>query len=451
MRRRNGIAARPSAPAFVVLVALAVLFVSATPALALSRGAQKSRLITYAALAQNNSLRYLHTTWFAGTYRYTTVPVNSITEATGTADSTATIEMLVPPGGFGGSGDAQENRVRKQASASYATALALTNGTYNPGRTGVSNTEALRRVVAWNNALALSHVRHEWGNSWQSALWTYYLGAGSKRVWSSLPTATQELVRASVAQEADHLLAIPPPYYRNASGAIVSPGDSKSEENAWNAALLFLAARYWPADPHAAQWEAQGRCYAVTAYATRAQVGRDGRIQGSNLNNNGTVTNHGIVHPDYMATCGEMLIKDRLISAWTGTPMAPECGNGFALVWNGLTHAKFSGRSWAKPGGTIYRVNSKRQPTNAIYYPQGTDWSVARRHNHALMSVTAFLFRLDSTAYYRSGAYLLGVLAQQKRHADGRIFNAGETRFTEDEQFGAVCSAEMVEGLVRVP
>ena len=39
------------------------------------------------------------------------------------------------------------------------------------------------------------------------------------------------------------------------------------------------------------------------------------------------------------------------------------------------------------------------------------------------------------------------VIGQQSRHKDGRIFSAGETRFTEAEHFGAACAAEMVETL----
>ena len=444
------------------------LLCGATPAQAVSRVTKAKTLRNMAIQSQSNSLRYLHTTWFNANYRYATIGVASITEATGAAGSTGTIELLRPAHGFSTASSDQFvvptktfspasatqpsiGTTRRQASAMYATALALGNGTYNEHRVGVSRAEALRRTVAWTNALALSHARHEWGGSWQSALWTYYLGAGSKRIWSDLPTCTQELVTQAVAEEADRLVMTPAPFYKNARGKIVYPGDSKSEENAWNATLLFCASRmYGSVDAtRAAQWEAQGRCYALTAYATPSQVGTDPRIQGSNLNPDGTVINRNKIHPDYMATAGEMQTKYVLTSAWTHTRVAPECGNGLNAVWHALTKLKFPVRKFMKPGGTIYRVGAHGVVSAGIYYPQGSDWSKYRRHDMALMDVTMFVVGKDA-GYNWARAHIGYLLNQQARHKDGSVFSKGETRFTEEEQFAAACSAEMVETLSLV-
>jgi hypothetical protein len=277
------------------------------------------------------------------------------------------------------------------------------------------------------------------------------LGASSKKVWSSLPTCTQELVTASVVAEANRLLAISPPYYRDASGKIVSPGDSKSEENAWNAAFLFLAARmYSDGDPSlAASWESQARRYALTAYATPDQVSATSRIHGSNLNLNGTVVNHHIIHPDYMATSGEMKAKYLLVAVWTGTPETWECRNRFTRVWQGLTQVKFSAKQFKKPGGTIYRVGKHGAATADIYYPQGTDWSQKRRENFALMDVSMFAAG-HNYAYSWARAHITYVLAQQGRHADGSVYSSGETRGIGEEQFAAASAAEEVELLKTV-
>lgn len=455
--------------AVVGLVALALLGVVPAPALAASRASRARQLRGLAIREQNSSLRYLHTTWFNANYQYETVPIASITEATGTADTSGTIELLRPPGGFspkssdpGGGAQlglsfepattgASLGSTARQASTSYATALALANGTYNPGRVGVSSAEALRRVVAWNNALALSHVRAEWGRNWQSGLWAYYLGASSIRVWGSIPDCTKQLVTKSVADEANRLLKIPPPFYRDAKGKIIYPGDSKAEENAWNASLLFLAARMFSSGDAttAAKWEAQARCYALSAYATPNQVGIDPRITGSNLNADGTLVNHGIIHPDYMATAGEMETKYVLVSAWSQTPLAPECQNRFTTVWSGLTKVKFRVGKYRKPGGTIYRAGKRGVATTKIYYPQGTDWSPTRRQNMALMDVAIFVAGHDYS-YGWANAHLNYVLRQQARHKDGRVFSPGETRYTDEEQFAAACAAEMSETLRRV-
>jgi hypothetical protein len=179
------------------------------------------------------------------------------------------------------------------------------------------------------------------------------------------------------------------------------------------------------------------------------QVGTDPRIQGSNLNSDGTVVNHGIIHPDYMATAGEMQVKYILVSGWSRSIEATECLNRFTTVWNGLTRVKFKVGKYKKPGGTIYRVGSHGVSTANIYYPQGTDWSKVRRHNMALMDVAEFVAG-HGAGFSWGKAHIKAVIAQQARHKDGRVFSPGETRFGEDEQFAAVCAAEMVESLRMV-
>ncbi len=470
---------RVKLPRIIGLVVLAVLMLSAAPADALSKKAMAKTLRNLAIKEQNNSLRYLHTTWFRSAgYRYAAVPVTSIVEASSTAGVTGSIEVLRPPAGFSTIGSSETHAkaiqfsspmaaaagpvsgsTRMQASVSYATALALANGTYSAKRVGVSRAEALRRTVAWTNGLALSHARGEWGENWQSALWTFYLGAGSKRIWNSLPVYTQELVAKAVAAEADRLLAIPPPYYKDATGRVLTPGDSKAEEDAWNAGLLFLAARmYASGDPvKASQWDAQARWYALVAFATPDQVGKDGRIRGSNINSNGTLINHSIIHPDYMVSPGEMKAKGLIVSGWTRTHLPSEFSNRSTTMWHGLTAVKFHHGPYRKPGGTIYRTKTVRShgkkrkvATANIYYPQGTDWSTVRRHNIALMDVAVFVSG-HTYAYPWGKAHIGFILKQQARHKDGHIFSKGSTRFAGDEQFAGACAAEMVEtlGLVR--
>jgi hypothetical protein len=443
---------------------MAIVMASASPALAQSRASKAWQLRKVATKAQNNSLRYLHTTWYRSAYRgFTFVPVSSVVEASCTVGAPGSLRLLGPKTGFtttsldqrgtrariiAGGTKVGASTTRQQASAAYATALALANNTYDARKVQVSQDVARKRTVGWINSLALSHARREWGLSWQSALWTYYLGAGSKKVWSSLPECTRELVGRAVAEEADRLLAIDPPFHRDASGTVVIAGDSKAEENGWNAALLFLAARMYKsvAPEKADQWEAQGRWYALSANATPDQVGTDPRIIGSNLNVDGTVTNHGIIHPDYMASTGEMQAKYLLVTQWSRSGLPSEYSNRFMDVWRGLTVRKFRVGPYWKPGGLIYRVGSRGVATANIYYPQGADWSKRRKHNFALMDVAVF-FAGHDVGYKWAGAHLSALVKQQARHKDGHILSKGESYFKEEEQFGAVCSAEMVEAL----
>jgi hypothetical protein len=425
----------------VLLVALAVALSAvvgwASPALAKTRSAQRLDLLALSTKASNSSLKYLHGTWWKGLYQYRSI------SATTSAGTTETLQVADPPAGF----SAGEAPIRSQASALYATALALSNRTYSAKTIGVSGTEARHRVVAWTNGLAYSYQVDGWGRSFQSALWVYYLAYGAHLNWSALPQTTRDRVDAAVAAECDYLLAQPAPFYEDASGTVLHPGDSKSEENAWNGTLLLYAARAYPANPHATSWDAQGRCYNLTAYSSPQEVSTDPRLKGSNVNADGSVTNGGLaVNPDYIMTQAEFIAKCALMGSQTKTPVAREIYNNQTLLWHALTTVKYPVPPFAKPGGTIYRMGSK-SPTANMYFPSGTTRSRVRKFNAAQTDVECFASRIDPKAYDWAKAHLTALLGQQKRHKDGRVFSSGETKFPEDEQFAAASEAEMVTRL----
>ncbi len=378
-------------------------------------------LLDSATRLTNNALKYLHTTYWEANYHYEVV---------------GGMEMALPAVPL-----TNEASIRPQASALCATALMLNTGRYDPATTGVSANEARRRVVAWSNALALSYNEQRWGKGWQSALWTYYWAFGSKQVWSSLPPATRTRVTAAVTAEANYLLTIPPPFYADKNGKVLSPGDSKSEENAWNASLLFMAAKMFLAQPSAAKWDAQARWYMIAAYASPQQIGTDRRITGSNINSDGTVINHGYINVDYFTCQAEFAMKSHIVARQTGTSAPWECSNNLALVWRALTRLRFT-------GGTIYRLDPARRPSADVYYPYGCDYSSYRKFNLAQMDVEAFLQHVDKQAFAWANAHLKYTLAQQARHVDGHAFAAGENANPGDEPFLAVTGAEMVARLL---
>jgi hypothetical protein len=269
----------------------------------------------------------------------------------------------------------------------------------------------------------------------------YYWAFGSKQVWKTLPAATRTRVTAAVAAEADRLLLLPPRYYRDAQGAIITPGDSKLEENAWNASLLYLAAKMFGPHPNAPAWETRARHYLLAAYATPAQVGTDSRITGSNLNADGTVTNHGIINVDYFTCHAEFTEKVLVVAAQTRSVAPWEARSNFVLIWRALIRLQFD-------GGTIYRTREHGRPSADVYYPQGYAFSADRRFNLAQMDVEAFLQRIDKQAYGWANAHLQFTLAQQARHEDGHTFAPGENLTLLDESFVAATGAEMVARLL---
>ena len=430
--------------AIVAVLVLSMAGVWTPAAYAKTRWSQRVELQGLAAQAANNSLKYLHTTWWNTTYAYHSVVVTKTVDT----EATETIEVANPTAGF----SAGEGPVRSQASALYATSLALRSKTYSAKAVGVGVGEANRRVIAWSNSLALSYERDHWGGGWQSPLWVYYMAFGSRQVWGSLPVSTRARIGSAVAAEANGLLQWPPPYYRNPWGTVINHDDSKSEENAWDGLLLLLAARQFPDNPHASQWEDWGQWYCKTSYVTPNQVGSDPQIGGSNLNADGTVTNGGRpVNPDYMMTQAEFTAKSVLLSLQTKTPVCRGVFNNQALIWWALTKKKFPTPRYLAPGGTIYRTGAKGVVTANIYYPNGTGRSKVRKFNAAEMDVEVFASKFDKKSYDWAKAHLLALLKQQRRHVDGKIFSNGETKFPEDEQFAACSEVEMAWrlGLMR--
>jgi hypothetical protein len=434
-----------------IVLALAASVAGAATATATMRQEQQATLLTYAVRAQNNALRYVHTTWFEETYGRV-APISRIaTAAAGMTDDltadTQPLDVLAPVGGFTGRGFA-EMPVRSQVSALYATALALDGGTYDPERVGVDRAEALRRTVAWSNALAASYKSDRWACTWQSPLWVYYLSFGAHQVWDSVPQRTRTLIDSAVASEANHLLTLKPRYYRDAKGTVLHEGNSQAEENAWAGTLLLLAASQHPRHPNASAWREQGRKYVQAAHTTPEQAKRDARIAGSNINGDGTVTNHDKINPDYMLCVAETATRCDLLSAETGIPVPPDCHAGLRLVWRSLTSLEFDpAAGFTAPGGAIYRRDTSNRPAASIYYPQGPDWSAERRFNAAEMDVEMWALHADGAAYEFARLHLLATLAQQARHPDSRMFSVGESTLPEEEQFAAASCAEMVARL----
>jgi len=403
-----------------------------------TRAAKRAELFALSTRALNNSLRYIHTTWWnLEDYRYeSTEVVDSL--ALGST-RTLNVDILTPAGGFQG-----ENPIRVQAMSLFATCIAIQYNLYDAKRVTVSKNQALQRCIGWTNGLAASYSREHWGDKWQSALWVYYHGYASRLIWDYLSAPTQQLVEEEVANEADRLLAIAPPYYQDAGGAVVTKGDSKAEEDGWNANLLLFAAREFPHQPHARRWEAQGRAYAIAAWATPDQIGTDPRIEGSNLNPDGTVTNHGKpIDPDYMFADAEFVAYTALTAAHTNTLVPPETTNNLRRVWRGLTAETFEASGSAPPSRAIYEQGPNHNPTPGIFYPDGPDWSSQRRFNAALMDVEVFAEGIDPGAANWGVVHLDYVLRQQARHPDGTVFSAGESRYPLDEQFAAALEAVM--------
>jgi hypothetical protein len=298
-----------------------------------------------------------------------------------------------------------ELSIRLPAMSALTVAVGLSTGAYDAKTVGRTRAGGLRYVDQLVRSIACSHVSVSpggWGRGWQTAHWAMLTGAAAWLVWDDLSPETRADVTSVVVDEADRLTDLAVPYWGLPDGTIVTPGDTKAEENAWNSALLALAAAMMPGSPRAALWREASAELAVAAFATRADdtsstpvngVPLSTRLQGFNAYPDGTVENHQRIHPDYSSAIQLLWTAadfDRLARQRVAEAMFHNAG----LVYSAFSTRVYeagapspAGGTYVEPGGTVYLPGE-----SGIYYPQGDDWGTARRAHFVSLDAHATVY-----------------------------------------------------------
>lgn len=346
-----------------------------------------------------------------------------------------------------------EYALRGVAMAAVSTAMLLATGAYDPADTGVSEAEARERVVRLVSSAAAEHRGNDaggWGpedRQWQASLWAYYNGFAAWLLWDDFSPAQQACVASMVALEAD---VMPEPgYYQAPNGTILSPGDTKAEENAWQSSLSGLAALMMPGAENAAQWRDDAIDLSIAAWATPSDTGSSERVNGrvlteflggSNVEDDGTVANHDLMHPIYMLAFDQN-INNALAQQLAGELPATAFLHNVDLTYGALVDLPFESPPWRQPGGTIY------VPGQAdIYYPDGNDWGTTFPLYFAQADVIADSFGLgdDLSAPPEEWGrlHLEAAIALQDRFPDGRTYaNNTESNYGLKEERTAQIAA----------
>lgn len=220
-----------------------------------------------------------------------------------------------------------------------------------------------------------------WGGCWQCAHWAYFAGLGAWLNWETLPKETQDAVESMVVLEAERLLHTLPEYCNGCQD------DSKAEELAWNANLLYLASVMMPNHPQTEAWESHARLFMRSAIA-----GPNAQLPGWNIEADGTLYNHDRIHPDYMAAMHMQLWN--VLIAELAQRKAPE----EAIVNTDLVYQALESRYWEdtpQSSSTIYIPGQA-----PVFYPEGTGWSPVLIDNFFLFDVYTDLLSLDEGLVY---------------------------------------------------
>lgn len=268
-------------------------------------------------------------------------------------------------------------QIREPAGMASALAASLALGAYDAKKTGVSQNEARARAARIIRSVARCHKANAsgdttWGHHpFNSANIGNLAGIAGWLLWQHLDPAGQEYLRKMVESEAGYCLEQETTYYRDRSGRILSPGNTKGEEMAWRAAMLQLAASMMPGHPEFRKWTSRAIGYMLASQARPSDVNSSkmyhGRplsqwLNGSNIHENGTAVNHKIdPHPHYTVS---MILSNYCAATWC-TLAGLRTPEAFRFNADKVYHAVVELRF---PGGTMYTPDSPE-----IHSPAGND------------------------------------------------------------------------------
>ena len=356
-----------------------------------------------------------------------------------------------------------ENGIRPVSHAVYCISLALHYGYYDEKTVGVSREDAQAMCIKLINSVVAEHRSNHpdaqedryWGDSWQSPLWAENIALGAWLLRDDMAPEDRAKVERMVLDEADTLTyGFEIPYYRDVDGTVVFPGDTKGEELAWSAKILALACFMFPDSEKRPDWSDKLERMLVSATAMPEDVGSvrlvDGHevgalIDGSNVNEDGTVVNHDLVHIDYMATILEEMGDTAVVYKIAGAPVPEAAVFNLDKIYGGLIYVDLGKYDESLSGRNFYLRDEDGRPTGDTTMPGENDWGKPGYAIYYLCDVMADTLGLDGDidpsckGRVWENLHFEKLSAQIDRETDGVItgqfFQPGENFFVSGELF----------------
>jgi len=303
--------------------------------------------------------------------------------------------------------------IRPPAKQAFSIATAIKLGLYDSDIAEKSEDEALAICTKLVRSLAKCNKAAEpdigWGIGWQDASWAFNAGFAGWLTLEHYNAEDTEYIRQMVMMEADSFASVNRRglYYRDKTGRIRTPGDTKAEENAWDSNIRHLARAMMPEHRHRHMWEYNGLLLNITSYAAPMDLNGENAdkvvngaklrdwLEGTNAYDDGTVVNHGMIHPDYMASA-VMSLQNSIVLTMGGLPTQEGIFHGVGRTYNALVNVVFD-ESYPLPedvkdigihplpdgihGKSIYAYTdvAKTVKSHRFYMPQGNDWGNVRQ------------------------------------------------------------------------
>jgi hypothetical protein len=347
----------------------------------------------------------------------------------------------IPPDQYLPFGGINEHNIRPIAAEAEALAVSLRSGLYNAALLDTPANLAEEKTIQLIRSLTHAHrsnTPNGWGHAWQSPLWATYTAFAAWMMWDKLDDSTRtdvlEIIRSECNWTISNKGKAQIKTYRDRKDHIISPGDTGAEENAWDSEILGVACAMMPDHPTRKLWMNQLIKLTLNAVARPSDLNCKERsagkpvkdwLVGSNINEDGTVVNHHIIHPDYMADLFEFNAAKFFYFA--NLPIPKALTYNMNIVFNALANLNFRpgnsilDKKVLPPGGTIFRKNS-----GDIYYPVGTDWGKWRRMNFVMVDCMAAILSTQKKVEKKAKTWelLQGQVAldMQSRFKDGHTY-----------------------------
>lgn len=324
----------------------------------------------------------------------------------------------------------REEAIRRSANAAFTAATLYSTSKYSKDN-GISRAQLLDYARWHLRSLACAHGSISpggWGNDWQSTLWAVVAGQAGWMIWDQLSVQERAYIAAMVISEAEYAAMRGPRYFRNRMGEELTPGNSMSDEVSWDLLAPALALAMFPDHAKSGKWRESLIGMSIASFARPSNL-RDNtfvngisvsvRLPGTNANEDGTVTNHGIVNPDYTQNIQHLWWAATLLRA--GRQSVPEAlFLNTDIVYRALAVVNFPSPPYAAPGGTVYA------PGGQIYYPMGVSWGIRRPATFVGVDAFANVYAApDTNAGTFLAAHAYDTRALQLRFPTGQIYAPG--------------------------
>ena len=323
----------------------------------------------------------------------------------------------------------QEESIRRQSNAAQSAAIMATTSDWKKVK-GITRAQLIAYAKWHIRSVACQHssiTPGGWGNTFQSALWATAAGMAGWLLWDQLSTQERSYVASMVATEADNSVARGPFYMRNRAGTDITAGDSRADEVSWDLMAPALAMAMLPRDPRQNRWRATLASLGIASFSRPSDLASNkvingmklSELPGTNANEDGTVTNHDKVNPDYTQNVSHLWWAASMMRQ-AGASVPEAVFHNSADVYRALAIVNFPSPPYAPPGGTVY------QPLGQIYYPMGAGWGTRRPASFVGVDGFAATYASsDTNAGEFLAAHARDARALQLRWTDGHLYAPG--------------------------